>query len=284
MRKKLLLFSLFTFGFLHSQTYTNSNPEAISDATNVTGACGNATSAGTGSSAINVPITATLTDPTSLTINLDLSHTWMGDVVAEIAKPDGGSCALIRRIGAATDVACGSGSDFAAGNVLSFNSANTTPVPTTNPVPAGSYAPTAGVSTYPTSAVLCDLPTFLNGVAVNGDWTLTVQDNGEGDTGTINSWSLVFSNLAGEDFIFTNSVSILGNPFENELVVKINNTSSTTATINLYSMDGKLVNLTSVNSLNDNISIDTTSLSKGVYLLVAEIDGVTQKGMRVVKK
>lgn len=286
MRKKLLLISLLVFGATHAQTYTNSNPEAITDATNATGNCGNATNAGSASSFINVPITATITNPADVTINLDLTHTWLGDIVAELVTPSGSSCALIKRIGAGTDPACGNGSDLIAGNILSFNSANTLPVPTTNPVPGGSYLPTGGTSTYPATIPLCDLSTFLNGVEVNGDWVLNLQDNGVGDEGTLNSWELVFNILGQEEFIFTNSVSVLGNPFQNELVVKVNNPNAQSAFFSLYSMDGKLVDESTFLSLAaaENSVINTTKLSQGVYVLVAEVDGVKQKGIRVIRR
>ena len=32
----------------------------------------------------------------------------------------------------------------------------------------------------------------LSGESLNGEWSLRVKDNGRGDTGTLNSWSVTF--------------------------------------------------------------------------------------------
>lgn len=287
MKTKLLLSALFVSALMQAQTYTNATSTPIPDGVG----CGATATRTEGASVINVPLTGTITNPANVTINLDLTHTWLGDVIVRLEVPGGSSCALIKRMGAGTDAAVGDSSDFAAGNVLSFNSANTTLIDVTTPgagvaIPAGSYAPTAGTSATlsPTTLALCNLNTFLNGVALNGDWSLNVSDNCADDTGTLNTWSLVFTGLGGEEFVFTNAISVLGNPFENELVVKINNLSTTSAIVNLYSMDGKLVNKTTLTNFEESSSIDTSKLMQGVYLLVAEIDGVAQKGIRVIKK
>jgi len=283
MKTKLLLSALFLSALMQAQTYTNGTATPIPDATG----CGATAVRTEAASVINVPLTGTITDPTNVTINLDLTHTWIGDVIARLETPGAASCALIKRLGAATDGAVGDGSDFAAGNVLSFNSANTTPIDITQAIIlGGSYAPTGGSSATltPTTLPLCNLATFLNGAAINGDWTLHVSDNCVDDTGTLNTWSIVFTGLGGEEFVFTNAVSVLGNPFENELIVKVNNLSTSTAVMNLYAMDGKLVNTTNVTNFEESTSIETSKLTQGVYLLVAEIDGVTQKAIRVIKK
>lgn len=287
MKTKLLLSALFVSAVMQAQTYTNATATPIPDATG----CGATAVRTEAPSIINVPLTATITDPTNITINLDLTHTWVGDVIVRLENPAGASCALIKRMGAATDAAAGDSSDFGAGNVLSFNSANTTLIDVVTPgatvaIPAGNYAPTGGSSATlaPTSLSLCNLATFFNGVAINGVWTIHVSDNCAEDTGSLNTWSFVFTGLGGEEFVFTNAVSVLGNPFENELVVKVNSLSTSTALINLYAMDGKLVNTTNVTNFEQSTSIETSRLTQGVYLLVAEIDGVTQKAIRVIKK
>lgn len=284
MKTKLLLSALFVSALMQAQTYSSTGAVVIVDAPS---GCGNTGVPTPAASTINVPLTATITDPTTLTINLGITHTWLGDLVMELETPSGSKCALMKRIGAATDAACGSGSDLIPANILSFNSANTTLIPaTTTPVPAGNFAPSGPTapSTFPTTIPLCTLSTFLNGVAINGDWKINTYDHGGGDTGELTSWSIVYTGLGGEEFVFTNAVSVLGNPFENELVVKVNNLSTTSAVMNLYAMDGKLVNTTNVYNFAEATSIDTSKLTQGVYLLVADIDGVTQKAIRVIKK
>jgi subtilisin-like proprotein convertase family protein len=288
MKTKLLLSALFLSAMMQAQTYSSIAPVVMVDANSASGCGSGATGVTEVTGTINVPLSATLTDPTTLTINLAFTHTWLSDIVAEIETPAGGRCALMKRVGVTAtppDTACGSGSDLVAANILSFNSANATPVATTNPVPGGNYAPSGVAPTvYPNTVSLCNLATFLNGVAINGDWIIHLSDHGGGDGGQLTSWSIVYTGLGGEEFVFTNAVSVLGNPFENELVVKVNNLSTSTAVMNLYSMDGKLVNTTNVYNFAETTSIDTSKLTQGVYLLVADIDGVTQKAIRVIKK
>ena len=287
MKIKLLFYALFFSSLLQAQTYTNTTVIPLADGS--PGCASNSVTPGMTSSTITVPIAGTIIDPNSLTINLDLTHTWIGDLVVEVETPANTKCVLLKRMGATgatPDTDCGDNSNFVAGNILSFKSSNTTLIDyaagtTAYNIPSGNYAPTGvGPTDYPNTYSLCNLTTFFNGVSVNGNWKLNVRDSGGGDTGSINSWSLVFTALSNEEFVFTNAVSVLGNPFENELIVKINNLSTSSALLNLYATDGKLVNQTNVTTFEESTSINTTTLSKGVYFLVAEIDGVTQKSIR----
>lgn len=290
MREKLLLLLLFMGYFVDAQTYSFTTPTPIPDGVGTS--CGSGATAGSVTTTINVPITGTITDPTKVTINLDLTHTWLGDVVAQLGTPSGTSCALIKRMGATSDISCGDSSDFAAGNILSFNAANTTTINVATPgatqsIPGGSYAPTGGTSSYPNTIPLCSLSTFLNGIAVNGNWTMTLYDNGEEDTGALNAWELVFTtgfNLDTQDFIFTKKISVLGNPFNEVLLLKLNEPGD--AIVNIYSIDGKNVFSKSytANSISENITIDTTLWQSGVYILSPEIDGRKLNSIRLIKK
>ena len=290
MKTKLLLAMLLYSGFANSQTYSFTTVTPIPDGSG--SSCGSGNTAGSVITTVNVPLTATITDPTKVTINLDLVHTWLGDVVAQLSKPDGTSCALIKRMGATTDTSCGDSSDFATGNVLSFNATNTTTINVTTPgatqsIPAGSYAPTGGTSTYPTTIPLCNLTTFLNGSAVNGNWSMTFYDHGQDDTGSVNSWQLIFAtgfDLDTQDFLFTKRISVLGNPFQETLTLKLNEPGNTS--LHIYSIDGREVfNKTyAANDLAENISIDSSSWQQGIYLLVPEVDGRKLNTIKLAKK
>jgi len=290
MKTKLLLATLFFSSIANSQTYNFNTSTPIPDGTGT--GCGSASIQGNIATTVNVPITATITDPTKVTINLDLSHTWLGDVVAQLTKPGGTSCALIKRLGGTTDTSCGDSSDFGAGNVLSFNAANTTTINFATPgattsIPAGAYAPSGGASPHPSTIPLCNLTTFLNGAAVNGNWSMTFYDNGADDTGTVNSWQLIFAtgfDLNTQDFLFTKRISVLGNPFEETLTLKFNEPGNTS--LHIYSIDGREVfNKTySSNDLAQNINIDSSSWQQGIYLLVPEVDGRRLNTIKLAKK
>lgn len=292
MKTKLLSAFLFVCGVINAQTYSFTTSTPIPDGVTAASGCGSGTTPGSVVTTINVPLTATITDPTKVTINLDLTHVWLGDVVAKLSTPSGANCALIKRAGAALDDACGDSSDFGAGNILSFNAANTTTMNVATPgsaasIPAGSYAPTGGTSTFPSTIPLCNLSTFLNGVAVNGNWTMTFYDHGNGDTGTVNAWQLIFTtgfDLNTQDFIFMKKISVLGNPFNEQLTLKMNEASNSTI-LRIYSIDGKEVFTRDYSNADpsQNISIETSSWQKGIYLLIPEIDGKRLNAIKVAK-
>jgi carboxypeptidase T len=113
-----------------STTFSNSTPFAIKDNTTiesplaVTGIAGNA--------------------PATLTVNVNITHTYQGDLKLDLIAPNGTAFNLWNRTGGGTD------------NIIRSFSVNAASV----------------------SAV--------------GTWKLRVNDNGAGDTGTLNSWSLTF--------------------------------------------------------------------------------------------
>lgn len=172
-------------------TLENTTALSVPDATNNTGDCGSAVNMGSAESTINITSGGYIADPTKVSIEVDLAHTYSGDVVLELIAPGGASCGLIKRIGATTDTSCGSSADFITGNKLTFNAAFATPL--AGPYATGNYAPTQGTGiTFPTAVFLTPLTTFLNGKNIKGVWKLKVYDCGVGDQATLNSWKLKF--------------------------------------------------------------------------------------------
>lgn len=163
----------------------------IPDATANTGNCGSAANLGSVVSAIEITADGIIADPSKVTIQLDIAHTWAGDVIAELICPNGESCGLIKRINSITDVSCSFGADFIAGNKLNFNSSfiNTT---LTSPVSTGDYAQLHGASTFPTSVPMPMLGNFLKDKNIKGTWKIKIYDSGVGDTGTLKEWKLKF--------------------------------------------------------------------------------------------
>jgi subtilisin-like proprotein convertase family protein len=110
---------------------------------------------------------------TSVSIDLDISHTWNGDLIATLTAPSGASVVIFDRPG--TGTGCNDNGmnvtfiDGGAGDVN--NCINTTATWT------GEYNPENPFSTF-------------NGENANGQWQLNISDNFSGDTGTLNSWTL----------------------------------------------------------------------------------------------
>lgn len=180
-----------------AQTYSSTGSVSIADGS-VT--CG--TDATPGVSSISVPLTATIVTPSAVTINVNLTHAFVGDLRVELVAPDASVCILMNHIGAT--VCEGTGSTASGANTLSFNSSFATPVPTgISPVPSGNYAPT-GSTAFP---AVGNLATFLSGKSVNGTWSLRAIDNYAPFVGTIDAWNIDFgaSALPLEILSFTGS-------------------------------------------------------------------------------
>ncbi|CAN5334017.1 hypothetical protein BH09PLA1_BH09PLA1_27360 [soil metagenome] len=105
----------------------------------------------------------------NLTVQLNITHTFDGDLVLSLISPIGTVVTLANRRG-------GSGDNFT--NTIFDDSAATSITAGTAPF-AGSYRPETPLSA-------------LNGQNANGTWLLRVQDAATQDTGTLNSWSITF--------------------------------------------------------------------------------------------
>jgi subtilisin-like proprotein convertase family protein len=117
-----------------------------------------------------------------ITVNIILSHSWIGDLSLSITPPGGSPVSLISRLGTG---ACGSDFDFSFSNLLSFNGTNLSSIPVSNPIPAGNYLPTGG-EFGGTPGNMAD----LIGSPFNGDWVLTVVDGTAGDAGQLHFFSI----------------------------------------------------------------------------------------------
>ncbi len=118
---------------------------------------------------------------TDLDVDLDINHTWVGDLIVTLTAPDGTtSAAIIDRPGfTGTGFGC-SGNDILA--TLDDEAATAVEDECAGSVPtiAGSFIPNEALSVF-------------DGMSTLGTWTLNVSDNGGGDTGTLNAWTLNYS-------------------------------------------------------------------------------------------
>ncbi|WP_310554966.1 proprotein convertase P-domain-containing protein [Flavobacterium sp.] len=133
-------------------------------------------------------------DPSKIFLELDLSHSFAGDIVVELIAPSGENCGIIKRIGTTNDTSPGSSINLVLGNKLKFNSLFTTfflPQVSTFIV-AGNYAPSRGVSSIPFSVPMTSLNTFFMDKNIKGKWTLKVYDYQNNDIGKLISWKLYF--------------------------------------------------------------------------------------------
>lgn len=285
--KKLLFFSICLSGVLGAQVYDNPTSYNIPD-DSVVGV----------KSDIPLSIVKTISDHTKVTIQMDLSHTWCGDVTVGLVVPGGpeiGAIALIKRLGGTATTGVGSSVNFGAGNVLAFNSAATDfVVPgaggSASNVPAGTYLPTVSPILTPADYTVANLATMFTNLAVNGTWSLKVLDSSAGDTGKLNNWQIVFG--AGT-FLGVNTamisnpgLSVLENPFKETLKLKINN-AARDVKFDIYSIDGKKVysyQQAISKSTTGDLQIPTDNWSAGIYILTPVVNGEKLMSVKLIKK
>lgn len=140
-------------------------------------------------SSTNVPITiptstatvnSTLVVPSqqnqiiqNITVNINVTHTWINDLIITLISPQGTQVRLVNR-------PCANSGSFQNINAV-FSTEGITLVCATIPAPAisGTIIPNQSFSAF-------------TGQNSQGTWTLRVQDAANGDGGSINSWSLNF--------------------------------------------------------------------------------------------
>ena len=100
-------------------------------------------------------------------VTVNITHTYDADVRAKLTAPDGTSVLLFQAVGFNNDNFTNTTLDDEAATAIAAGTAPFT----------GSFRPT-----QPLSA--------LDGKDLAGTWTLTVDDNASGDSGTLNSWTM----------------------------------------------------------------------------------------------
>lgn len=167
-----------TFG-----SFSASPALAIPDATY------NGTLGSMGSSAIAVS-GVTGTSVINIEVDLNMNHTWVGDLVIKLQAPNGNLLTLVSRPGSAetddlgTGGAVGTNSDW-LGSTLTFTDLGTTDGELLNTPFAGTYFPNPGITSSPTQTFAS-----LFGGTMNGNWTLFIGDRAADDIGTLNSWAI----------------------------------------------------------------------------------------------
>ena len=118
--------------------------------------------------ALDVPSNAVITD---VNVTIDLNHTWVGDLTAELISPSGTTVLLVNQL-------CGSVDNW--DHVKFDDEAGLAVTTACSPIPpalAGSLIP---------QGVLAD----IDGQSAVGDWTVRITDNVGGDGGVLNEVTL----------------------------------------------------------------------------------------------
>jgi subtilisin-like proprotein convertase family protein len=212
--------------------------------------------------------TLTINEPNNpiignLSVYVRSVHEYSGDLVIFITSPSGTTIQLKTSNGCPTPDLDVTFEDGAASFVC-----NVTPGQAGY---SGSVAPVGDLSLF-------------NGETINGDWLLTVTDEGPTDLGTLNNWKLIFceepttaSNEDLEDLDF----SVYPNPSKGQFTIESSNdTHSDNVLISVLDLNGRLVFTKEIqNATRLNETIDVQNLTNGLYLLQ-----VQQGASRTVKK
>ncbi|MEH1007639.1 zinc-dependent metalloprotease family protein [Winogradskyella sp. ECml5-4] len=204
---------------------------------------------------INVPDNFTIE---SLKFNVDIEHTFVGDLLVRLIHPNGGTTLVNVWSGN-----CASSDDI----VIEFEDG----------APAIDCDFTGDGNTY---SPFEPLSTF-EGLSSQGDWTILIADFFAGDTGILKSWSLEFcsESLSVKDSELDN-LNIYPNPNNGTFNIGFNPKSGEAITVEVYDIRGRAIytNIySSVNRFEEVIQLNNAQ--SGVYLLT-----IADGSQKVTKK
>lgn len=149
----------------------------------------------------NVPECSTITVPdtgdlvSSITVDVQMTHTWIGDLNVYLIAPDGDYLTMMCRAGAGPGCPnpgpAGDSSDLLA-TTITFDDAATDSAEDLGTAQGGAdVIPDSTVFPFPDGDPnsLANLAAF-NGKPSNGDWQLCVSDWAGGDLGSLDGWTL----------------------------------------------------------------------------------------------
>ncbi|MGM0636252.1 MAG: reprolysin-like metallopeptidase [Bacteroidota bacterium] len=182
----------------------------------------------------------------SMNVSLDITHDFISDLSISLEGPDGESVLLF-------DGNCAD----ETGMALTFDDEGSE-IPNDCPDPlTGIFSPLAGEF---------DQWTETNSAGV---WTLVVQDNSPGDTGTLNSWEIEFCEY--EEFSTSTedayNFSISPNPSSGSFQINLSEPSSEQTTAVIYDMRGRLIQQVDIAPNARNQRVELNNAQSGVYLV-----------------
>lgn len=162
-----------------------------------------------------------------ISVNLNISHTWVSDLDIYLQAPNGSYYLLSRDNG-------GSGLDY---KNTTFVATAITPINLGAAPFNGSYIPQGGTGNF----------AALNGTNINGTWCLWIADDTGGDEGVLSTWSITFGNDNTYTFVWSPSAGLFN---ANTITPQACPTSSTTYTLTVTNACGCSTSATSSITVN----------------------------------
>ncbi|MTE27135.1 zinc-dependent metalloprotease [Winogradskyella ouciana] len=191
---------------------------------------------------INIPDMATIE---SMTVNVDVTHTFISDLLVRIVHPDGATFVDV------WSGDCGSNDNF---DVTFDDSAGA--LVCASPT-VGTFMPNGALSAF-------------NGLEAQGDWTILIGDFFAQDTGNLNDWSIEIcaeQALSVSEFDL-DDLQVYPNPNNGTFNIGFSPKSGEDITIQVYDIRGRAIFENTFNSVGrfDEV-IQLTNAESGVYLL-----------------
>lgn len=225
-------------------------------------------SAGSVSDTFNIPDANTIE---SVTITVDISHTWISDLEVYIIPPGGTFTADAIRLWN-NECAVSSGPGYNNFVVTFDDEGEAFPdVNGCNDDFTGVYVPDESLSA-------------LSGSEAQGQWELSIVDFFNGDTGTLNNWSIEICYEAPLSIIDNdlNELSIFPNPTNGEFTINFIPKSGKGITVEVYDIRGRAIYMQHYNSVSRfEEVISLNNVQSGVYLLRI-FDGLQKVTKRII--
>jgi subtilisin-like proprotein convertase family protein len=176
----------------------NNTTVNVPDATTIFaggGTCGSDVNPGLAVSSIVIDKEGVISDVSKVSIEVDISHQAIGQLVVELVNPLGESIGLMKRYDCQSDNQCGSAIAMLEGNKVTFNSTapfNINFFQFGGVLPTGKYLPIGpGTTQFPAYVPRISLDTFLLNKNIKGTWKLRVYDFGVGGGNSkLHAWAI----------------------------------------------------------------------------------------------
>jgi subtilisin-like proprotein convertase family protein len=203
-----------------------------------------------------------------LNVEIDITHTYCGDVEIYLVGPDGTQIDLCVGHG-------GSGNNF-TGTILDDEA--DTPIAQGSPPFSGRYIPDE------------PLASFQNLSTIKGDWVLVVFDNALNDDGQLNNWCLDMQYLVGTDELEESKLTIhqnYPNPFSESTNFSFDLEEKSDIHISILDMMGREIQTVCSQEYpagSHSVSWQAEGIPAGQYFYrVQSNDAITVKPMIIVK-
>ncbi|MES2812220.1 MAG: S8 family serine peptidase [Bacteroidota bacterium] len=191
-----------------------------------------------------------------LNVVLDITHTWIGDMIITLTGPAAiGSPEIILL----NQPCAGSNATYPNIQATLDDSGVVHGCSATAPVVSGTIKPYESLIN-------------LNGLSAQGTWTLNIHDVGPGDAGDVNVFALNFCKveqaiLSTSDNAF-NKMTIYPNPTKGILNINLNTLLEGETVYTIYDIQGRKIMNKSSNNVSETLNIE--NFTTGVYMLSIE--------------